>query len=296
MVRELLVGDNPFIGISHLAQEKARQHYGNVSLLDKEKVLEAAVESGATGFTFSVHEANFELLTHLSAHRRDLFNGMDYYIVAPYAQSYVRAANLRGTPELIGSTLGKAIGRCSIRDLFAAFTSLKLETLAGLLINMELAAYIDLLPRQRVKAILLHEVLTDLIVAFDLANLLRHLTNYVRARMKLNFGLVTRNFGQLHAWMSSIGYRSDYVMTPINLLGYQMSPNRVSVENALADASHRSKIIATGVLASGTINLTHAVEYLCAHRDELHAVTVASTKPDRLREDLHMLVIRLQDY
>jgi len=53
MVKELLLGDNPFIGVSHLAQERARQELREATLENKVKVVKAAIEGGATGFTFS---------------------------------------------------------------------------------------------------------------------------------------------------------------------------------------------------------------------------------------------------
>ena len=46
----LLVGDNPFHGISHLSQERARSRNGNGgSPIDNARVVLASLENGADG-------------------------------------------------------------------------------------------------------------------------------------------------------------------------------------------------------------------------------------------------------
>ena len=58
----LLVGDNPFHGISHLSQERARvrsteQNKGNTE--QAAHLVKLCLENGANGFMFSVDEITF---------------------------------------------------------------------------------------------------------------------------------------------------------------------------------------------------------------------------------------------
>jgi hypothetical protein len=288
IVRELLLGDNPFLGISHLSQDKARDEAKEASLQRKVEVFEAAVEGGARGFTFTACESNLELLTFLSRNNNDLLNKMNYYILVPYAHSYVRRSNIGGTPVLLRSTLRGVLSRRPL-GLLEALMSLKLERFAGLFIEAEIAPYLRVLPKDRLKAVLLHEVLTELAIAFNLVNLLRLLDSYVEERLGVCFGLETRNFGHLHRFLSESGYCPKHLMTPINSVGYQMAPNMEAVEGAVEDLGRKTRIIAVNVLASGVLNLDEAIEYIAKYEDKVYAVASASTKPHRIRENFRKL-------
>ena len=98
MVKEILLGDNPFLGVSHLAQEKARAERSEASdLKAKAGVLIAGLEGGVTGYTFSTHQVNLEFLEYMSKHYPEALAKLNYYILIPYAQGYVRRANVYGT-------------------------------------------------------------------------------------------------------------------------------------------------------------------------------------------------------
>ncbi len=58
----LLVGDNPFHGISHLSQERARDRATGESAAEKCKIVRTAIENGADGFSFSVSDTTLSIL------------------------------------------------------------------------------------------------------------------------------------------------------------------------------------------------------------------------------------------
>jgi len=294
LVEELLLGDNPFIGVSHLTQEKAREETGEASLENKVAVFEAAVRGGATGFVFSTHKSNLELLAYLKTHRRDLLNAMNYYVLLPYAQSYVRRANVGGTPRLLRSSLSSIMHSTSATtDIAAALATLRPERLAGLFIKLELAPYLEVLPKEKVKTVLLHEILTDPAAAFHLVDLLKFLDSYVRKRIGISFGLHTKNFGVLHRRGFFTEILPEYIMTSINPLGYMMAPSKEVVEESIEDLGAKTKIIAINVLASGATKLDDATEYLSRFKDRIYAVSSASSKPHRICENFQTIRLRL---
>jgi len=290
MVRELLLGDNPFIGTSHLSQRKAREEIAQSELENKIKVVEAAVSGGATGFTFSTHESNLELVTYMNAYRKDLLDSMDYYVLAPHSQSYVRKANIEGTPTFILSTLDNMVHRpSSLVSVLASLISLRPERLASSLVEMELAPYLEILPKERIKAILLHEIVTELVVAFDLNSLFRSLIRYAKDKIGVSLGLETRNLGHLRRWMLATDCYPDYLMLPINPLGYQMAPSKEETEKSIEELAKKTKIIAINILASGAVSLEEAIDYLRKRREDLYAITSASVKPHRIYQNFSSL-------
>ncbi len=92
--RLLLVGDNPFLNISHLSQQKARDRAENPGDPDfASHLLRLALENGANGFTFSVCDSNLSIIEKLNL---DGLAGLGLYPVVPYAFEYVQKATQRG--------------------------------------------------------------------------------------------------------------------------------------------------------------------------------------------------------
>ena len=91
----LLVGDNPFHGISHLSQERSRVR-GDTPTNPKyaARLIELSVKNGANGFMFSVSEKTLSILNIL---RKNSENGsLRLYAIVPYAYEYVRLACAAG--------------------------------------------------------------------------------------------------------------------------------------------------------------------------------------------------------
>ena len=290
MVKEILLGDNPFIGVSHLAQEKARLELGEVSRLEaKAEVLKAGLEGGVTGFTFSTHRSNLELLKYMRKMYPEVFEKLNYYILIPYAQGYVRKANVHGT---IG--LAKII----IRDIFfkdpldfaLSIITFNISRVASLFIGVEAEPYFRILPRERFKAVLLHEILTELIMAYNLTELLQELKRYIERKLEVSFGLETRNIGKLERFLKRHDIEVEYIMTPMNPLGYQMAPSKEEAERAIQELGERDiKTIVVNILASGAITLKETCKYLEKFRDKVYAVAYGTTKPYRARENAIIL-------
>ena len=289
MVREILLGDNPFLGVSHLAHEKARIEQSEAADLEaKASVLKAGLEGGVTGYTFSTHRVNLELLEYLSRQYPEVVARLNYYILIPYAQGYVRRANVYGTVGLAKTVVRDIVFKHPVDSLTSALT-LNSNRLASLFIGMEANPYLKILPRDRVKAILLHEVLAELIMAYSLTKLLRELKRFVEKKLGVGFGLETRNIGRLNKYLEENNIRVEYVMTPMNPLGYQMAPSREEAEDAIRKLREKgTKIIAINILASGAVTVGEACEYLESFKDWLYAVAYGTTKPERARENALM--------
>jgi hypothetical protein len=290
MVKEILLGDNPFLGVSHLAQEKARIERNEISRVEaKAEIVKAALEGGVTGFTFSTHSSNLELLKYMGRQHPEVLGKLGYYILIPYAHSYIRKANVIGTIGLAKAIIRDIVLKHPVDSITSAVT-LNFSKVASLFIGMEANLYLKVLPRERVKAILLHEVLTELIVAYSLVELLEELKGYVERKLEVGFGLETRNIGQLRRFLEENDIRVDYIMTPMNPLGYQMAPSKEEAEEAIQELGDQGvKIITVNILASGAVSLEETCRYLEGYRDRVYAVAYGTTKPYRAKENAIIL-------
>lgn len=75
----------------------------------------------------------------------------------------------------------------------------------------------------------------------------------------------------------------DYVMTPLNPLGYQMTLSKEDAERAIVKLSTwGTKVMAINILASGTVgSMDEVVSYLKQFRDYTRASAVGTSKPQR---------------
>ena len=261
-MKHLLIGDNSFLGISHLSQSRGRSRRLSLDTNDKVKVIEQAATCGATGFTFSADPTNFQVLKGLQVSNKI---GRDFaiYPVLPYAARYVRAVNEKGITGLIEdvmsqlSTAEKA--KLVVRGGVSALTFNPFGAMMSY-IDSELSQ----IPRgANIKSVFLHEVITDLATSFGSVEVLQSFSRHVRQRWHATPGFVTRNFMRFvdlirdtHEPFSEI-----IVMAPFNLIGYQMNPSRKSCEECLA-GMRGGNVISMSLLAGGYVPLDAAFDYV----------------------------------
>ena len=196
----LLVGDNPFLGISHLSQNRARSR-GN--FLDDPKncahLVAVSVMNGANGFMFSVSNKNLSILEELR--KKGIIKDVNLYAIVPYAFEYVRLATqmggfsglakkvfkemaLSGNFAAIFNGLKGALNNdiSSLMKAYLSYESSRIKSSAGKAANL--------------KSILLHQAVTDLALAFNLKPLFK---SYVEFMLGLGIkpGFNTGNFPDL---------------------------------------------------------------------------------------------------
>jgi len=284
MVKELLLGDNPFIGVSHLSQEKAREEQQEAMLENKAEVIRVAFENGATGFTFSTHSSNLELLRYLSERSPDLLKELNYYILVPYVAKYVREATATGTAQLVKRVFTGSLNIRRIKHLIPPSP----VNMVKIFLEVELQDYFKVLPYQNIKAVILHEVLTELIVAFNLGKIVKELSRYFSSK-GIGFGLETRNIMHTKRFLEDNKLTVEYVMTPLNPLGYQMTPSKKEAEESIIELSGKgTKIIAINILASGALAPEDALTYLTSFKEYVFAIALGTAKTNRAKESFKL--------
>jgi hypothetical protein len=201
-------------------------------------------------------------------------------MLVPYAAQYVREATSLGMAQLVKKIF---IGSVGFRGLLSAL-QLKPVNFITLFLESELKNYFDVLPKNRVKGVFLHEVLTELIMSFNLGDVIREIAKHFH-KMSLDFGLETRNIRHLMHFLKNNRVLIDYLMTPLNPLGYQMTPSKEEAERSIYQLSGLGiKIIAINVLASGAIMPKQAITYLSRFNKSLFAIAVGTSKSWRAFE------------
>jgi len=289
--RMLLVGDNPFHGISHLSQERARVRGDAITHAEyAAKLVMTSLENGANGFMFSVSDITLSILRVIRETGRS--GHLKLYALAPYAYEYVRLATQIGVPGLAKNFAKQIAVSGNVRAIALGLKGV-VRTDPMALLKTYLVYEISRIKLSAGKqaslcSILLHEIITDMAIALNLDWLFK---SYVDFMLELGIkpGFETRNFAYLvnkfREW--NIDFREILIATPFNKVGFQMNPSRTECEKALANLPEPN-IIAMSILAAGYLKPSEAVDYIQS-LPNMNSVVVGVSKERHARETFRLL-------
>jgi len=287
----MLVGDNPFHGISHLSADRARARGNEITSSDyAAKLVLTSLENGADGFMFSVSETTLSTLRILR--EKVGTQSLELYAIVPYAYEYARLATYLGTVGLakklakqivfsgsigaIGAGL-KCIATMDPKDLLKTYLLYEISRIKS-----------SIGERFSLKSVMLHEVITEMILSLNLSWLAKSFIKYT-TDLGIEPGFETRNFAYLvnkfQDW--EIYFKGITIAATFNRVGFQMNPSKEACEEALARIPE-SNVIAISILASGYVKLSDAAEYI-ASLSNIKGVVVGVSKEQHATETFKFL-------
>lgn len=266
----LLVGDNPFHGISHLSQARARarnavQNHGYTE--HAAHLVEVCFENGADGFMFSVDEATLSIIRSLCKNAKNY--PVSLYAIAPYAYEYVRKATQTGGVS--------GLTRDLTREMVFSSNVRVLALNMGSLLRFDLSAYLKMYVAYelsrikavggesvRLKSFMLHEIITDMALALNMEQLFKSYIGFL-GKYHVRPGFETRNFPYLVSkfleWKIDLSKLT--LTSAFNKVGFQMCPSKAECEEALKHVEG-AEVIAMSVLAAGYLKPMEAIGYLAS--------------------------------
>jgi len=288
----LLVGDNPFHGISHLSQERVRVRGDASTHLDfAAGLVMTAVENGANGFMFSVSDTTLSILNKIR--ERGEIEGLSLYAIVPYAYEYVRlAAQVGGIPglakkfakDIAMSGDVRAIARglkgvmgadpVSLMKTYLSYEVSRIKSSAGKQANLQ--------------SVMLHQLVTDVALALNLDWVFKSYVDFI-LKLGVTPGFNTGNFAYLvnkfREW--NVDLRKIVIVAPFNKVGFQMVPSKIECEKALADIPE-PVVLAISILAAGYLSPSDAISYV-ATLPNIKGVAVGVSKEKHARETFGLL-------
>jgi hypothetical protein len=275
---ELILGHNQFIGVSHISEGRGRERDKKFSKVDNiYRVVEAA---SAVGFKNMMIETHPRMLDFLQYYERNKTFDMNFYLQVPYVQAFVQTINQRGMRGFLSEMIGRAgVAGTSSLALKSAFNLLKKDYLAIALsyFKVEIAPFSEF----SVKALILHNTLTDLLMALEVSTAFSAFDQYVNDVLKLDFGLATWNFSLTKRNLERWNLRPAFVMTPVNVKGFDMNPTKDEIEAGLRD--YGGTVFAMNVLGGGAYSLPEAASYVKSF-DAIKRCVVGASSKEHLQE------------
>ena len=294
--KTLLVGDNPFHGISHLSQERARGRAGNVDSAGAQaEIVLTAVENGADGFMFSVSDVTLSILKKLR--EQNAIERVELFAIVPYAYEYVRIATQTGTPSLAKKVAKQILLSGNVGAALGGLSAVVQMDPIGLLktyLNYEVSRIRSSAGKKaKLTSVLLHELVTDLGLALNFDWLFKSYVSYL-SKKDIVPGFNTRNFPYLvkkfREW--DIDVEETIIATQFNKAGFQMNPSREECEKTLSNIS-RPVVLAISVLAAGYFKPPEAAEYLVG-LENLKGVAIGASTAKQARETFTVFQERLK--
>ena len=273
-----ILGHNQFIGISHTSEEKAielqRKFY------DARNIYNVVEKAADLGFKDLIIEPHPQMLSFLEYYKKFNTFNMDFYLQVPNIQRYINKMNEKGLSGLfleIAQTEGAQSFTSMALKGILNFAKRDYLAIAMSALQLEITPFMDV----NIKALLLHNVTTDLLLSLQIPSAFSDFLNYVRDDMELDPGFITLNFELFKNSLEKWGLGEPLVMTPINPKGYDMNPSKGCVESAIK--SYNGEIMAMNILGGGAFSIYEANDYLRSFKNIKFCVVGASSK-EHLKE------------
>jgi hypothetical protein len=275
---ELILGHNQFIGISHTSEERGielqKKFYDASSIY---KVVEIAASMGYKNMIIETHPKMLEFLEYYL--KSQTFD-MNFYLQVPHIQGYLQKMNEKGISGLFMDLVQrdgiKNLSSMALRNVIN-FAKKDYFSMATSALQIEVAPFLNV----NIKALLLHNVSTDLLLSLQVSNAFTEYNNYVKDSLKLRVGFTTLNFQLFAKSFEKWNLGTPLVMTPINPKGFDMNPSKKAVESSLK--TYSGEIIAMNVLGGGAFSVFESKKYI-ESLGNINYITVGASSLDHLKE------------
>jgi len=276
----LLLGHNQFIGISHISEEKSREREKKFSdVRNIYNIVEKAVDLGYKGMIIETHPRMLEFLKY---YKKNKTFDIDFYLQVPYVQGYIQKMNEKGISGLVTEIIkrggAKTASAMAIKNIMNLARKNYLS-MATSLLHLEAAPFTGI----KIKAILLHNVMTDLALSLQMPDVFTEYIRYSEEKLKLKPGFVTLNFELFKNSFEKWKIKSPIVMTPINPKGYDMNPSKAVVESAIK--RYKGQVIAMNILGGGAFSPKDVQPYLKSFNN-LDQCVIGASSEKHLRETM----------
>lgn len=280
MIDKIILGHNQFFGVNHLEAQAGNEREAYFS--DASRIMDIvnfSFDHGVKAMMMSTHERAFVVAEEIQKDRR-LHDELGIYLLVPYVAKYIKQANEKGLVNIVRDSLSGT----SFQDKMGMFwrggmglLTKDFKKILTAMIDFEVAPFANL----NLRAIFLHDVMTDLALGWDVPEVFRLYADHVQSKYKAIPAFCTKNLGKLMNLLNRAGVDNPLIMASINKLGYQVNPSREAFEQTLRE--HRLQLLAMSTLAAGYLKPKEAYEYLFA-LPNVASVVVGVSKKNHAQE------------
>jgi hypothetical protein len=269
----ILFGDNQFFGVNHMSEEKARaqamRFRDTKAIMD---VLDVAYDMGIKTFMCTTHDRIGEICDIVRANKQR-YKDFEFYPCMPYAHKYANSVSEVGIVETLKRFTPEGSGMIStlFKGAMAGITG-DIYELMKMLVDAEMKRFQGCTAR----VVFLQNVVTDLLLGFDLKHMFKAFHDHIRANYGAEAGFITMNMPKLLEVCEEVGIENPIICANINKIGFRMCGGVDLYEKTIREKKFRP--IAMSVFASGAIPAEEALTYVCQQKNIASIVFGASSR------------------
>lgn len=260
---KIILGDNQFFGINHRSQEKAEEmlkHFNNIDNIFE--VYNNAFDCGIKAVMLNSNEKAIAICDQFRDNK-SRYGEIALYPSVPYAYKYANMVNEMGIFPAINETIFKGNSAKGVLGMMAKGVTVAVTKdamkMMEMLIDVEYKMFRDL----NVRVFFLQNIVTDLILGYNIKEVFEHFCEYVRKKYKVTPGFVTLNMPYLKKKLEEWGIENVVICSSINAAGFNMHPSKEEYEKVISNNdSSKYQLMAMNVLASGSISVKESFDYI----------------------------------
>lgn len=262
-INKVVFGDNQFFGINHRSQEKAEelsQHFSHLENILK--VYDDAIDCGVSAIMLNSNQKAIEI-TDYFRENKSKYGNLTWYPSIPYPHKYADMVNELGIIPAVTEVLFKGNSAGGVLSMIgkgatAVFTKDAMRMME-MLIDVEYKMFKGL----DVKVLFLQNVITDLLLGYDIKEVFEHYCEYIWKKHKVIPGFITLNMPYLKNKLEQWGIDQVCICSSINAAGFNMYPSKEEYEKVIAaNDPNKYQLMAMNVLASGSITPKQSFDYV----------------------------------
>ena len=262
-IDKIVFGDNQFFGINHRSQEKSEEmlkRFGNIDNIFE--VYDDAFDCGVKAVMLNSNERASAICDRFRANKSK-YGELAWYPSIPYPYKYANMVNELGIFPAVSEVLFKGNSAGGVLNMIGkgatAFFTKDAMRMMEMLIDVEYKMFRDL----NVRALFLQNVITDLVLGYNIKEVFEHYCEYIRKKYSVLPGLITLNMPFLKGKLAEWGIEDVVICSSINAAGFNMHPSKAEYERVIAsNDSSKYQLMAMNVLASGSIPVQQSFEYI----------------------------------
>ena len=287
-IDKIIFGDNQFFGINHMSQEKAQQlaeaFYDMSNII---KVYDFAYEAGVRAIMLNSNDRAADICAYFK-NNASKYPGLSWYPSIPYPHKYANLISEKGIIPTINDVLFKNNSALGVISMMAkggaAVFGKDVIKLMQMLIDIEMKMFKGL----NVKVIFLQNIITDLILGYDIKEIFYEYCAYIKKKYGVLPGLITQNMPHLKAKLESWGIEDVVICSSFNKIGYLMSPDVDSYIKVSADNDpSKYQLMAMSTLASGAINAKEAYGFI--NQQNIQSVVFGASSKKHIEETISLI-------
>lgn len=262
-IDKIVFGDNQFFGINHRSQDKAEELAKKFSdIKNIFEVYDNAFDCGVKAVMLNSNDRAKEITAYFREHP-DKYGHLTWYPSIPYPHKYSNLVAEKGIMAAMneilfkGNTTGGVLSMIG-KGVSSVFTK-DLMKMMEMLIDVEYRMFQGL----DVKVLFLQNVITDLILGYDVKEVFQRYCDLVRKKYNVLPGFITLNMPYLKNKLEEWGIEEVVICSSINAAGFNMNPSKEEYERVIAGNNpDKYQLMAMNVLASGSITAEQSYEYI----------------------------------